>query len=392
MNLLRIHSNLVLTLDDGTVFSTSKCDDEFQKKVMECLKNDDRDGIIALFEPDYAEATLLTQGLSKSKIITVEGESAYIKSISELTIPQDFAKRILEAESKNDEDKLTAYLNFWTLLSLNPDSRVRNNLFWFLNRWGMTISKSGLIVAYRNADIKQEGVQFNQELTRFVSQQYMNTKYNNPSQLNDMWVVMVDDKMTVCAEWYLDTVTAPEDRIVVGKLVELYDTLCNDNSDLSTVYTDHHSHTFEIRLGHVVSMDRKKVDSDQHHTCSTGLHVGAKGWLEKNYYGSIGMKVLVNPADVVAVPPEDNYGKMRTCAYYPISIIEYNENGHIKDDGIESGFEDDFINKICYTGEVNNEDNDNYKLTIPCIAEINRETVYANLKKLAYTAKESRKI
>lgn len=390
MNLLRINSNLVLTLDDGTTFSTSKCTDEFQTKVMENIN--DREALMVLFEPDYAEATLLTKNLSASKIITVEGESAYIKSISELTLPQDFAKRILEAESQNDGDKLTAYLNFWTLLSCNPDSRVRNNLFWFLNRWGMTISRSGLIVAYRNADIKQEGVQFNQELTRFVSQQYMSIKYNNPSQLEDMWVVLIDNTMTVCSEWYLDKTTAPENRVIIGRLTELYDTLCNDSSELTTVYTDHHSHSFEIRLGHVVSMDRAKVDSNQHHTCSTGLHVGAKGWLEKNYYGAVGMKVLVNPADVVAVPPEDNYGKMRTCAYYPISIIEYGEDGHILDDGIESGFEDDFINKICYTGEINNEDNDNYKLTIPCISEINRETVYANLKKLAYTAKENRKI
>lgn len=390
MNILRIQSSLVLTLDDGTMFSTNKCTDEFQEAVLKNLNN--RQALIELFEPDFAEATLLNEGLRNSKVITVEGESAYIKSISELTLPQDFAKRVLEAEQAGDEDKLTAYLNFWTLLSLNPDSRVRNNLFWFLNRWGMTLSKSGLIVAYRNADIKQEGIQFNQELTRFVSQQYMTTKYNNPSQLNDMWVIQQGETFAVCVEWYLDTVTQPEDVVVFGKLTELYNTLCNDSSDLTTVYTDHHSHSFEIRLGHVVSMPREKVDSNQHHTCSTGLHVGAKGWLERNYYGSVGMKVLVNPADVVAVPPEDNYGKMRTCAYYPISVIDYDKDGHIKDDGIESGFEDDFINKICYTGEVNNEDNDNYKLTIPCVAELNRELIYENLKKLAYTAKENRKV
>ena len=71
---------------------------------------------------------------------------------------------------------------------------------------------------------------------------------------------------------------------------------------------------------------------------------------------------------------------MRVCAYYPVNVIDYDEDGHIIDQGIESGFEDDFIGKICYEGEVNNVDNDNYKLTIPSITEIDKEMMYANLR------------
>lgn len=74
---------------------------------------------------------------------------------------------------------------------------------------------------------------------------------------------------------------------------------------------------------------------------------------------------------------------MRVCAYYPISIINYDSDGHIVDDGTESGFEDDFIQKICYTGTVNNEDNDNYRLDIPEISEIDKSKVYSRLKELA---------
>ena len=81
--------------------------------------------------------------------------------------------------------------------------------------------------------------------------------------------------------------------------------------------------------------------------------------------------------------PEDNYGKMRTCAYYPVNIVDFDENGCIIDEGIESGFEDDFMSKICYTGKVNNEDNDNYQLEIPEAVELNRENIYARLKEIA---------
>ena len=83
------------------------------------------------------------------------------------------------------------------------------------------------------------------------------------------------------------------------------------------------------------------------------------------------------------------YGKMRTCAYYPVKIVNYNDNGNISDD-IESGFEDDFINKICYTGTINNEDNDNYTLNIPDITEIDKNKVYQNLTELALKCMSNR--
>jgi len=104
----------------------------------------------------------------------------------------------------------------------------------------------------------------------------------------------------------------------------------------------------------------------------------------------VALQVLVNPADVVACPMENAlYGKMRTCAYYPVKIVNYNDAGHISDD-IESGFEDDFINKICYTGTINNEDNDNYTLNIPDIAEVDKNQVYKNLKELALKCMSNR--
>lgn len=93
--------------------------------------------------------------------------------------------------------------------------------------------------------------------------------------------------------------------------------------------------------------------------------------------------MLVNPADIVAVPTQSDYGKMRTCAYYPINVIEYDSDGNVIDDDIESGFEDDFISQICYSGEKNNDDPNAYVLNIPDTPELNMETVMDNLRHLA---------
>ena len=366
------YGNLVVTLEDGTVFQRSNVDDETFLKIKANLDN--KEALFKLFNPGYTEQKEFIDNIDKSNHLVRRGDSIYLEEISQLTVPENFAKKFLEAELNGDDDKVTAYLNFWTLLSLNPDSRVRNNLFWFLDKWGMCISKSGLVVGYRNADIEKEGIQFNQELVKFVSTAY----YVYDGYCDDILVIKQDGEY-ICG--YKDE--ANQDDLILGKLSDLYHTICEDENDLTATYTDHHSHTFRIKLGHVVSMPREKCDSDQEHTCSSGLHVGAKGWLKENYFGSVGLKVLVNPADVVGIPTLDDYGKMRTCAYYPISIIDFDECGDIVDDGIESGFEDDFIDKICYSGDINNDDLDNYTITVPMISEINRDNMFRRLKQLA---------
>lgn len=385
MNIHRIQNYLTLTLDDGTNFTTNECTDEIFNKIM--MHINDRDTLISIFYPDYAEAQKLKNRILKSSYMTMEGNSIYIKSISELTVPQDFAEKLIDAEEQQDYNKVEAYLNFWTLLSLNPDSRVRNNLFKFLRQWGMVVSKSGLIVGYRNVDIKTEGSKFNQDLTRFVSQKYWEKKYSNNDSPDGYIVIMRNDDYFITGEDY----EMDDEDVYIGDLVDLYTMLTTDESEQTTVFTDHHSHTFKIRLGHIVSMPREKCCADQQQECQSGLHIGGKDWLSKHYFGDVGLQCLVNPADVVACPMEHNayYGKMRTCAYYPVKIVNYDDAGHISDD-IESGFEDDFINKICYTGTINNEDNDNYTLNIPDIAEVDKNKVYQNLKELALKCMSNR--
>ena len=74
---------------------------------------------------------------------------------------------------------------------------------------------------------------------------------------------------------------------------------------------------------------------------------------------------------------------MRTAAYYPVSIVEWDENGNIIDFGIEDGFEDDFIDKICYSGLKNNDDSNPYQVIIPDIPEIDKSMINNRLLEIA---------
>lgn len=383
MNIHRIKNCLTLTFSDGITLTTDACTDEFYNEVLK-LK-EDKEALIELFHPSAVKALTLKDRIGKSKYMTLKGNSIYIKSISNLTVPQNFAEKLIEAEETNNADRITAYLNFWTLLSLNPNSAVRDNLFWFLDKWGMSICKSGLFVAYRNVELKEQGTQYDQKLTAYVSDKYYQIK-NAKKDPKDYVIVLSGEDYTTVLES-----KCTDDMLNIGNLSTLYENIVFADDKVGTVYTDNYTRKMEIRLGHVVSMNRKLVDENSEHQCSHGLHVGGRGWLKNNYCGNVGLKVLVNPADACAAPHADNYGKMRTCAYYPIQVIKFDSKGDVADDIVPDGFEVDFLNKICYEGTINNEDNDNYKLYIPNITEKDKSKVYKNLQKIALNCMSNRK-
>ena len=207
-----------------------------------------------------------------------------------------FAEKVMKAKKNKDTVKLNAYRNFWTLLSLNPDPDVRQNLFKFLEKWGMVITKSGLFVGYRNANIYRES--------------------NNPSE--------------------------------------------------GTIYTDAHSGTTRIMIGRMVTLPREQCDTNSNNECSRGLHIGGTSWLDKGYYGDVGLVCLVNPVDVVAVPwAHAEYGKLRTCAYMPIDQAQYDDDGHIIPFRTDSGFEEPFVPTILYDGVMATENVATYKIPMP---------------------------
>lgn len=384
MKIIRVMDTVTVVLSDGSVISSSTCSDEMFYEIFQNQDNEEyvKQLLLPEFQTKKKVAELkkdLFNGLEGSKYLVSKGSSVYFPSISELSVPEDLVTAFLKAENANNEELINTYLNFWTLVSLNPDSRCRQNLFWFLNKYGMKISKSGLFVAYRNVGVKRQGVVYDTDVAKFISSEYTRIKFVSKKSPKD-YIVCRDENGELCLK--KSVIGGNLGRLsVVGNLSELYLNL--SDVEVSTVYTDQHTRTFEIKIGEIVSMPRNECDSIQENSCSRGLHVAGKDWLKKNYFGEVGMMVLVNPADVVAVPPIDDYGKMRTCAYYPVSVVDFDDEGNIIEMPIEDGFEDDFIEKICYNGDFNSDDSNPYTVEIPNIPEINLSLISKRLVSLA---------
>ena len=309
---IKVDNKVTVFLENGEIIEKEITEDKF-KKVVKAQTDEE---VLKLLCPEYQKsvelhnnALTLVEKIQKSKLLSMRGDVVYWEEVSCLSVPEELVKVIIKAEEEHNELKISTYRNFWTLMSLNPDERCRKNLFWFLQKYGMTISRCGFFVGYRNVD---------------------KTKEEN-------------------------------------------------------VFTDHHSHTFKIRIGEMVTMDRNKCDTVQENTCSIGLHIGGRGWLKKNYYGDTGLACLINPADVVAVPPYDNYGKLRTCAYLPMDIIHYDETSNVIPLDVEDGFDCSYVTKVIYEGTMGTKEDSTYKINIP---EIPGTTVESIQDKLLEIAKE----
>lgn len=80
-------------------------------------------------------------------------------------------------------------------------------------------------------------------------------------------------------------------------------------------YKDCYTGTIDNSPGTIVQVPRSEVDPDSENTCSHGLHVCSRDYLS-SYHGDRVVRVLVNPADFVAIPSDYNYTKARVCKYY----------------------------------------------------------------------------
>lgn len=96
-------------------------------------------------------------------------------------------------------------------------------------------------------------------------------------------------------------------------------------------YKDKHSGKFSNHVGAELSMPRSNVDDNPNNGCSSGFHVGSHEYAD-NWAGSDGRLMIVeySPADIVSVPDESGYGKLRVCRY---KVIDESHTRNILNDG-----------------------------------------------------------
>lgn len=132
-------------------------------------------------------------------------------------------------------------------------------------------------------------------------------------------------------------------------------------------FKDKYKGVFDNSVGNVCTMTRSKVDDDRGRGCSNGLHAGALNYVAG--YGSLesGDRIVIvkiNPKDVVSVPSDCNYEKLRTCRYEvvgeyagellkPLYKADFSQDSYDED-------EDDYLNDYddAYWAALDEDDED----------------------------------
>jgi len=99
MKIIRIKTHLTVILNDGSMLTSTTCTDEIYNQIVE---NQDNDNFVkGLLVPELTKKkeeieikTKLLSDFNDSKYLSTFGSSVYLKSISELTVPEDLAVAI----------------------------------------------------------------------------------------------------------------------------------------------------------------------------------------------------------------------------------------------------------------------------------------------------------
>jgi hypothetical protein len=378
--------NVVNLVIDGNAFQktfeTQEQANAFYK-LMHSAKNGEEGAIDKLM----AELNRRYKTLVKGILEKDADENYFLKGI-DIKLPQLLADTFVDY--LDNDFPVNALVNFWKLLITNPDTRVREDLFLFLQNYNFSITDNGYFIAYKSVEVKEAA---DLDIAAYVSNQYLKIKKwkKNVANYDVVKVTFTETEMEekevpnpdyheydgngdfiedndepeYITEKVPVTKTISDLRLVqvghiftvnqtnfpfetyevLGNLAEMFqniDQLINNRTVYQSVHRGKDGNKVEQVLGVPVKMDREHTDLDPRVECSSGLHVGSVKYVEK--FGSQSNKVLlvlVNPAHVVAVPEYDN-SKMRTCEYFPFAELDRNADGTFEI--VEQPyFEDDYM-------------------------------------------------
>lgn len=170
------------------------------------------------------------------------------------------ADHILRLIEEGDEEGWKPFVKFMENLAQNPSRKSREALFEFLIRYKMTITPDGHFIAYKGV-VPRSG----------------------------------EDTL------YLYSVSSG--RAIVNGVV--------------------HKGQIPNPLGAIVEMPRSKVNPDNYVGCSYGLHAGTWEYASEFVRGRGKILIVkINPRDVVSVPNDCAYQKIRVSRYQNLSIVE----------------------------------------------------------------------
>lgn len=345
--------HLTAVLGKGVVISKKNVEAQVFQQVKDAYTEDI---IRMLLSPEPEKAVVQSNLYTEEEISFVEssknilrefkdfefkGVDVYLKGVNLAIEPIVLASFIELSERKlkvfDDQteyellqEQFEALKYFWMWAALNPIESSRNDLFAFVKKNDIAITKNGMLELYRR--VVSVGAK-DKELVQFVSEQYYKVKKNKKSPKS---------YFVTSAHGTKDFKLVHKDALdgdIDGNLADLYISL---NTMSENIYTDGHTGTKIIRVGHVYKEDEDKIDLNNNVSCSSGLHVGSKSF-GFDGFGDTGVVALVNPMKVRSVPNHES-NKMRVSEMFIVGVVELDQYSEHVDKGDISDYSEVYFN------------------------------------------------
>lgn len=336
MNYFIINNHANVVFSNGDMIGRNNLTMEEIADLKSAILSNDEEKVREIISPNITAGdnkTVAVKKLLKDIDALPEGSpffmkdfNVYMKNFPEVPVPKTVIQMYY---SYDGEQERQAVINFWKLLVLNPNTRVRNELPKFLFNNGFHITSEGLIVSFRRAWDRSEE---NMKLHEYVINEYSRRKLQK-KKVNGLYVYEDQHGFFFINDQITDAVT----MTLKGALTDLYEEAQNEMHDSKKYYADHSTEThFTVdgddhygpvfyQVGKTTSVKRNLCDANSRNSCSKGLHSGVPDYVVSyTSFGNTIFMCLVNPYDVVS-SPEDGWCKIRTSAIHILCTIDQAE-------------------------------------------------------------------
>lgn len=191
-------------------------------------------------------------------------------------------------------------------LALSDDMEVKEGRLLFMGEQMHGVLADKILESVRNGDNAQPLVQFAEKLRS-------NPSRNSRDQLFN-WLEKAGLELTPDGNviGYKSVYSNPDNSDYSFRSVSSGKARVNGVAQVGQIFQS---------VGDTVSMDRSDVTDNPAVACSHGLHVGTLSYA-KGFSGDTILIIHVDPADVVSVPQDSNFEKMRVCRYWVADVYK----------------------------------------------------------------------
>jgi len=244
---------------DGEVYTAEKTHASW-RELVDAVTNADENTDTARIARMFNPAVGITTYFERmSERVTVKDGHVYFDGEQ---INDGLANMIIRYINENETERAMALVNFLENVMTNPNEHSREQLFDWLSRYEFAINDAGNFIAYKGVYNRAEGA----------------------------------DKADVY----------PYESSSSGRAI---------------VDGQEYNGRIPNGIGAIVEMPRGEVQHDPSRGCHTGLHAGTWEYASSFTTGPC-LLVEINPRDVVSVPTDCNWQKIRTCRYTVLDVTE----------------------------------------------------------------------